>query len=163
MEFLRRFWFQHTAARRRLGMKIHLIKIKIKVSTHSRPKAAGHQQRESQNPLRKVSTHSRPKAAGVRTVRLIWCIGSFNTQPPEGGWATDNQADIMRLGFNTQPPEGGWGVYGALSAVSGLFQHTAARRRLANEIFIFQQAYTFQHTAARRRLVFSSRSLRLRL
>ena len=69
-------------------MKIHLIKIKIKVSTHSRPKAAG-------------------------TVFKIFafCEHGFNTQPPEGGWATDNQADIMRLGFNTQPPEGGWVLF----------------------------------------------------
>ena len=38
------------------------------------------------------------------------CI-SFNTQPPEGGWAAKqaNQNDQQR--FNTQPPEGGWFLY----------------------------------------------------
>ena len=79
------------------------------VSTHSRPKAAGN---ESGIFIanQKVSTHSRPKAAGwVRLSCLDWwsrfqltaarrrlvfrgsCLNmvvhSFNSQPPEGGWA----------------------------------------------------------------------------
>ena len=37
----------------------------------------------------RVSTHSRLKAAGVNNsrVRCRWC--SFNTQPPEGGWVEE--------------------------------------------------------------------------
>ena len=33
---------------------------------------------------------------------------SFNTQPPEGGWAFGLVKRGAALGFNTQPPEGGW-------------------------------------------------------
>ena len=32
----------------------------------------------------------------------------FNTQPPEGGWATKLAEQLGMAGFNTQPPEGGW-------------------------------------------------------
>ena len=55
--------FQHTAARRRLGIQ-QISQLKSQV----------------------VSTHSRPKAAGYNSSFLCchWC--SFNTQPPEGGW-----------------------------------------------------------------------------
>ena len=57
----------------------------IKVSTHSRPKAAGclvfvgavHAF---------VSTHSRPKAAGCLPRPIKRAKTRFNTQPPEGGW-----------------------------------------------------------------------------
>ena len=34
---------------------------------------------------------------------------SFNTQPPEGGWAVFQVGTFGEHGFNTQPPEGGWG------------------------------------------------------
>ena len=59
--------------------------------------------------LRCVSTHSRPKAAGFAS--------AFNKG--------------SRISFNTQPPEGGW--YSRLfpSHELRMFQHTAARRRLA--------------------------------
>ena len=55
------------------------------VSTHSRLKAAG---RLFAAALVRhiVSTHSRLKAAGTGTVRQMNDPGSFNTQPPEGGW-----------------------------------------------------------------------------
>ena len=56
--------FQHTAARRRLELQFIPYMCFTKVSTHSRPKAAG----------------SSPSFAKRRTIR-------FNTQPPEGGWA----------------------------------------------------------------------------
>ena len=56
----------------------------------------------------RVSTHSRPKAAGP-----LWPQGKhgeycFNTQPPEGGWVSDTSQVYTTDGFNTQPPEGGW-------------------------------------------------------
>ena len=79
--------FQHTAARRRLGSAVHSILLRIlsfntqppeggwpredaifylgnDVSTHSRPKAAGHEPAVGYYAYM-VSTHSRPKAAGV--------------------------------------------------------------------------------------------------
>ena len=55
-----------------------------------------------------VSTHSRPKAAGDEICRHLH----------EG------------QRFNTQPPEGGWWDYCENNPKSGMFQHTAARRRL---------------------------------
>ena len=77
--------FQHTAARRRLGLNPRQNHTDFLVSTHSRPKAAGLQRWAFQ---------------AARTC--------FNTQPPEGGWVrfADRLAAIGC--FNTQPPEGGW-------------------------------------------------------
>ena len=99
---------------------------------------------------------------------------SFNTQPPEGGWGVSTPGCGCIGCFNTQPPEGGWAVLvlaideevvsthsrpkaaGSRSAgvwYSAMFQHTAARRRLA--IYADDgtaMALEFQHTAARRRL-----------
>ena len=54
--------FQHAAARRRLTAKYDLPKPDFAVSTRSRPKAADYE---------------------VREVKAD--MGSFNTQPPEGG------------------------------------------------------------------------------
>ena len=88
-------------------MKIHLIKIKIKVSTHSRPKAAGARV-GLQCFQSSVSTHSRPKAAGTVFKIFAFCEHGFNTQPPEGGWCSDCSAHLVYWEF----------------------QHTAARRRL---------------------------------
>ena len=124
--------------------------------------------------LKKVSTHSRPKAAGITSSNTVinkqcfntqppeggWVYGlmnppkfyCFNTQPPEGGWRAKNQPNpdtgsfntqppeggwmpllaglIPLLGFNTQPPEGGWLHPYHLKSLIKMFQHTAARRRL---------------------------------
>ena len=74
---------------------------------------------------------SRPKAAGVAACAVVARAqrfqhtaarrrldtafgrlrfsGSFNTQPPEGGWGVVVAVGgHVRIGFNTQPPEGGW-------------------------------------------------------
>ena len=56
-------WFQHTAARRRLAQSPKLLDVNLRVSTHSRPKAAG-------------TGYAPPRYAPA----------CFNTQPPEGGW-----------------------------------------------------------------------------
>ncbi|MGN7048946.1 hypothetical protein, partial [Neisseria sp. P0001.S002] len=55
--------FQHTAARRRLVFSGYQVDFAVLVSTHSRPKAAGHVIAELLIP-EEGSTHSRPKAAG---------------------------------------------------------------------------------------------------
>ena len=99
--------FQHTAARRRLGFALMSVATSSSVSTHSRPKAAGTQCRQSvcayrcfntqppeggwgrcglEHGVFKVSTHSRPKAAGICANTSTPSTRSFNTQPPEGGW-----------------------------------------------------------------------------
>ena len=55
-----------------------------------------------------VSTHSRPKAAGPLHWLELRGFTSFNTQPPEGGWALPFDGMGLATSFNTQPPEGGW-------------------------------------------------------
>ena len=79
--------------------------------------------------FKKVSTHSRPKAAGSPSQGASFTLLSFNTQPPEGGWPCPRgtrarrksfqhtaarrrlECNVPRLHgrtrFNTQPPEGG--------------------------------------------------------
>ena len=76
--------FQHTAARRRLG---------------------------AVNELTVCQTKFQHTAARRRLDRKAHGLGaalSFNTQPPEGGWAGAGGASRESAGFNTQPPEGGW-------------------------------------------------------
>ena len=100
--------------------------------------------------------------------------GSFNTQPPEGGWGQGFVPANMGSRFNTQPPEGGWICPLVRPLPAMTFQHTAARRRLADLDQTSDQPLSFntqppeggwrwgiksrvivvkfQHTAARRRL-----------
>ena len=103
--------FQHTAARRRLVHNQNLLSLFWLVSTHSRPKAAGIQARNRQP--------------------IFPC---FNTQPPEGGWVQVSTLTFRIWRFNTQPPEGGW--LHKISKMGRLlvFQHTAARRRLGQQV-----------------------------
>ena len=77
---------------------------------------------------------------------------SFNTQPPEGGWALCSFDKSDRGCFNTQPPEGGWAVSLTVQLIPKAFQHTAARRRLVTGDKQLTIRKLFQHTAARRRL-----------
>ena len=56
-----------------------------RVSTHSRPKAAGGYPACFKVCIN-VSTHSRPKAAGFEYAYGQRLMLGFNTQPPEGGW-----------------------------------------------------------------------------
>ena len=87
--------FQHTAARRRLGIYYEEAADYFSVSTHSGPKAAG--------------------CAGSTKLKPHW---SFNTQPPEGGWRHIGVFQRLHTRFNTQPPEGGW----LLGNVAQMFQ-----------------------------------------
>ena len=58
--------------------------------------------------------------------------------------------------FNTQPPEGGWGITRTTFQMFKRFQHTAARRRLGHLLRFIRVFLLFQHTAARRRLEMTS-------
>ena len=55
-----------------------------------------------------VSTHSRPKAAGSLICAVLLAVICFNSQPPEGGWFMFDYSEVPQ----------------------GVFQLTAARRRL---------------------------------
>ena len=101
--------FQHTAARRRLVVRPNWAVWCIRVSTHSRPKAAGWHG-FAVGVCGDVSTHSRPKAAGIAPVGAHFGHVCFNTQPPEGGWESTHSQTSSIVCFNTQPPEGGWRV-----------------------------------------------------
>ena len=79
-------------------------------------------------------------------------MDGFNTQPPEGGWETKFHSRTDTQRFNTQPPEGGWIQLYEWICFSFVFQHTAARRRLAMTLDMMPITRSFQHTAARRRL-----------
>ena len=145
--------FQHTAARRRLAIELTSQDFSVNVSTHSRPKAAGPKPKPNDRRTQQFqhTAARRRLETVVRSVRLNSI--SFNTQPPEGGWQINGlwvrprvvsthsrpkAAGLSRpfmsrqqASFNTQPPEGGWAALPKPSQPSFLFQHTAARRRLA--------------------------------
>ena len=77
------------------------------VSTHSRPKAAG-SNLPIFCPLDDVSTHSRPKAAGRKIISLCVIIAvSTHSRPKAAGFAIFKH-DKVKNSFNSQPPEGGW-------------------------------------------------------
>ena len=122
-------WFQHTAARRRLQPASQSRAIYLRVSTHSRPKAAA----EPVEPVAEGAT-------------------SFNTQPPEGGCICNTRVPSSLKCFNTQPPEGGCLPKAHQYMLNYMFQHTAARRRLRGDWMQQVRVFEFQHTAARRRL-----------
>ena len=115
-----RSWFQHTAARRRLAW---LETLSFSIGA--------------------VSTHSRPKAAGLARNSLLFDWGCFNTQPPEGGWTLS--IDISNL-FNAVSTHSRPKAAGSISASNGkgipLFQHTAARRRLAPQPLSYGHPYS---------------------
>ena len=144
--------FQHAAARRRLANSYDVDVRILRVSTRSRPKAAGIAKTDSlpsslfQHAAArrrlddvdvaviaqiKVSTRSRPKAAGLYYCYIEYSkVVSTRSRPKAAGlvpWLHRSQPS----GFNTQPPEGGWGQLRLHSHCSSKFQHAAARRRLA--------------------------------
>ena len=145
--------FQHTAARRRLGLSLF----------KHRPNG--------------LSFNTQPPEGGW-VLLLIFDFHSicFNTQPPEGGWAMRTPTVCPECGFNTQPPEGGWPAPAKEDERDLWFQHTAARRRLddcsiqfvdliavsthsrpkaaGKNCLSWSVSLRFQHTAARRRLAF---------
>ena len=169
--------FQHTATRRRLVIHCLSFSRHRRVSTHSRPKAAGyfhffrflfllvstHSRPKAAGfePYRHiagdfVSTHSRPKAAGCRQLaHQDKCRVSTHSRPKAAGFF------VRYLGFislivstHSRPKAAGWIIGGYQS--NPKFQHTAARRRLACDCVLFEFLNLFQHTAARRRLDFPS-------
>ena len=42
----------------------------------------------------RVSTHSRPKAAGFFPFGILERLAGFNSQPPEGGWLGHRKMDV---------------------------------------------------------------------
>ena len=143
--------FQHTAARRRLGVKCASDICTGAVSTHSRPKAAG------SCLCRWAVCHRRFQhtAARRRLVFSLLDIGhhfGFNTQPPEGGWMSKRMFMTSPLMFQHTAARRRLDGSSLYFYKFKKFQHTAARRRLADKGFAYNPGRMFQHTAARRRL-----------
>ena len=99
------------------------------VSTHSRLKAAVTKASCDFGVLF-VSTHSRLKAAAVGRVVYTRSLG-FNTQPPEGGWDSKAQKVFVVHKVSTHSRPKAAGNQAGMVAGKEMFQHTAARRRLA--------------------------------
>ena len=98
--------FQLTAARRRLDSDQATPLAEVTVSTHSRPKAAGIFGVLIFS-IKRVSTHSRPKAAGFQGFGIqFFTLVSTHSRPKAAG--------SIKM----------------LTAITFLFQLTAARRRL---------------------------------
>ena len=76
--------FQHTAARRRLGLPNQTEQKNDRFNTQ--PPEGGWVTWVCCGVFEPVSTHSRPKAAGRSIRRQQNGRGRFHTQPPEGGW-----------------------------------------------------------------------------
>ena len=106
--FLHALEFQHTAARRRLAGDISLIGRAALVSTHSRPKAAGYNLARRRFATCWFQHTAARRRLVLRTSDSFCNLKSFNTQPPEGGWADELIYRSRNNRFNTQPPEGGW-------------------------------------------------------
>ena len=142
--------FQHTAARRRLPVHIPSGYEWHGVSTHSRPKAAEATRLQTSRHCA-VSTHSRPKAAEFqdayeeanymfqhtaarrrlrRIRRLAQACACFNTQPPEGGCKFDMYIRrLICVSTHSRPKAAD--IQDCILIYNQMFQHTAARRRLA--------------------------------
>ena len=79
-------------------------------------------------------------------------LGSFNTQPPEGGWSRLFVLITQHLTFQHTAARRRLAARWSGRCWIRWFQHTAARRRLVTDIFTQLAGGQFQHTAARRRL-----------
>ena len=143
--------FQHTAARRRLGL-FDFIGCVDNGFQHT----AARRRLVKDLKCRSFGLSFQHTAARRRLAQSTQTNPHrmrFNTQPPEGGWlavecaqsfvdavsthsrpkaaGTGRRARFLpKAGFNTQPPEGGWMREKRVEWELDWFQHTAARRRL---------------------------------
>ena len=145
----------------------------MRVSTHSRPKAAG-DVAENAKKLGIVSTHSRPKAAGenpgfkIPTVKVFqhtaarrrlvwsdfWVLLVFPFQHTAARRRLDRKVRQLKrsISFNTQPPEGGWQAYLYCAYLHTCFNTQPPEGGWLLSVYAYKCRLRFQHTAARRRL-----------
>ena len=122
----------------------------VKVSTHSRPKAAGCGAK-CRYVYQLVSTHSRPKAAGqVAVYEQAQVIVSTHSRPKAAGIFFLSNKNNSAVSTHSRPKAAG--QRSTIQQFYHMFQHTAARRRLAKIRWKHNILKLFQHTAARRRL-----------
>ena len=121
-----------------------------------------------------VSTHSRAEAAASSVSQPKTSMLGFNTQPRGGGClvggiligaaavSTHSRAEaaakmstIFELNdqVSTHSRAEAAAFFYGCTVIMGVFQHTAARRRLHIFLLALRCVVMFQHTAARRRLL----------
>ena len=122
--------FQHTAARRRLP-RIARRLARCPRCFNTQPPEGGCPEDVALPNIVRVSTHSRPKAAADNN--CVWQFFSIRFQHTAARRrlpAAASAASALAKGFNTQPPEGGCETLILWLLNYPQFQHTAARRRL---------------------------------
>ena len=126
---LRANLFQHTAARRRLAAAAQALAAAYRVSTHSRPKAAGQGLKTGSRPAI-VSTHSRPKAAGKQRELIAKANAvSTHSRPKAAGVLRGEARGRIIVSTHSRPKAAGRSCAAVVRRCLP-FQHTAARRRL---------------------------------
>ena len=125
--------FQLTAARRRLGQ--HAAPRQQHHRFNSQPPEGGWVWDLFGKSYVCVSTHSRPKAAGHAEENGAGQAGGFNSQPPEGGWQAKQTPRRQSAPFQLTAARRRLGAVFFHLVGQCLFQLTAARRRLAGWLF----------------------------
>ena len=98
----------------------------------------------------KVSTHSRPKAAGPSATWRTSFTWFQHTAARRRLDCSRRRPAVRNVSTHSRPKAAETGI--ARFSFTLLFQHTAARRRLINSCIQSIKDGLFQHTAARRRL-----------
>ena len=99
----------------------------------------------------KVSTHSRPKAAGLQSKNIDFIVEVSTHSRPKAAETKQSKQSIYGISFNTQPPEGGCDVSVLLPIRPDVSTHSRPKAA-ASLVDCFRGVFRFQHTAARRRL-----------
>ena len=66
----------------------------------------------------------------VHRHKLKACLRGFNSQPPEGGWVLSDQSVVKDVVSTHSRPKAAGSCKATHADMAGLFQLTAARRRL---------------------------------
>ena len=141
--------FQHTAARRRLAPNWAKSRYRNKFQHTAARRRLEHHKNFGHAYARFQHTAAR-RRLGQKDNHVSRSL-SFNTQPPEGGWAVGATPRVcVTVSTHSRPKAAGTVKNGANNLCG--FQHTAARRRLAGGSALVSLVCVFQHTAARRRL-----------
>ena len=125
--------FQHTAARRRLDPHSLNWFSAFSCFNTQPPEGGWLYILDCAIQQKRVSTHSRPKAAGDELKAYIRLSDCFNTQPPEGGWKRVLHSPYRMYRFQHTAARRRLVKHTRKSKrFTNRFQHTAARRRLVN-------------------------------
>ena len=140
--------FQHTAARRRLHFfccsTLKLIAFQHTAARRRLAKGFGNKHDTA------VSTHSRPKAAVSPVATMLFIFVFQHTAARRRLLPKHDQSHSLGS-FNTQPPEGGCLPFNPYKTQTTVSTHSRPKAAAKTSTAKTQHT-TFQHTAARRRL-----------